>query len=162
MDWNAVAAIGQLVGTVAVVITLFYLAIQVRQGTEVLQSESRQAQAANDQNGVYKFVENPDLSRIFSQPETPTFEEKAKLYFWIIGSMRNREHEWLQYRNGSLDEETWMSYRSVIYFLLGTQRARALWDLCRPFFNPEFGDMVEEMISDVPFVDVWEKIESIQ
>ena len=90
-----------------------------------------------------------------------SFAEKTKLLFWIIGQMRAREHEWLQYRSGALDEETWLSFRGVIYFLLGTARARALWSLCSPYFNPDFVEMVGEMMKEVPHIDFWEKLESV-
>jgi hypothetical protein len=39
--------------------------MQVRLGAELLRSESRQAQFANDQNGVYKFVEHPEIGAFF-------------------------------------------------------------------------------------------------
>ena len=144
-----------------VVFTLIYLSMQVRQGAELLRSESRQAQVTNDQNGVYKFVEHPELGLLFSREETPSFVDKTKLQFWIIGQMRAREHEWLQYRSGALDEETWLSYRGVIYFLLGTERAREHWDLCSPFFNSDYVEMVGKMMEGVPNIDFWEKLDAI-
>ena len=39
MNWDAVGAIGEIVGALAVVITLVYLAIQVRQNTRHLQAQ---------------------------------------------------------------------------------------------------------------------------
>jgi hypothetical protein len=162
MTLEQLAYLAEIIGTIVVVVTLIYLSIQVRQGAELLRSESRQAQVANDQNGVYRFVEYPELGRLFSQVETPSFEEKIKLQFWIIGQMRAREHEWLQHRSGAMDEETWMSYRGVIYFLLGTERARALWGMCSQYFNPDYAAMVEEMMQEIPYIDFWEKLETIR
>lgn len=156
------AYLAEIIGVIVVVVTLIYLSVQVRQGAELLRSESRQAQVANDQNGVYRFVEHPELGRLFSQRETPSFEEKIKLQFWIIGQMRAREHECLQHRSGAMDEETWLSYRDVIYFLLGTERARALWDMCSPFFNPDYAEMVGKMIKEVLCIDFWEKLEDVK
>ena len=161
MDLEQLAYLAEIIGVIAVVITLVYLSVQVRQGTQILWSESRQAQVAYDQGGVYKFVEFPELGRLFSQTETPTAEEKTKLMFWMIGQMRAREHEWLQYRTGALDEETWISYRDVIFFLLGTKRARELWSLCSPYFNHDFVVMVSKMIDGVPEIDFWEKLERV-
>jgi len=161
VNLEQLAYLAEIVGVIAVVITLIYLSVQVRQGTQILWSESRQAQVAYDQGGVYKFVEYPELGRLFSQAETPTEEEKTKLLFWMIGQMRAREHEWLQYRTGALDEETWISYRDVIFFLLGTKRARDLWGLCSPYFNQDFVATVSEMINGVPEIDFWEKLKRI-
>jgi hypothetical protein len=156
------AYLAEIVGVIVIVVTLIYLSVQVRQGKELLRSESRQAQVANDQNGVYRFVEHPELGRLFSQAESPSFEEKIKLQFRIIGQMRAREHEWLQHRSGAMDEETWISYRDVIYFLLGTERARALWAMCAPFFNPDFAEVVEQMMKEVPCIDFWEKLDAVR
>jgi len=161
MNLEQIAQIAEIIGQIAVIVTLLYLAAQVRQGAQILWSESRQAQVAYDQGGVYKFVEYPELGRLFSQDEKPSFAEKTRLLFWMIGQMRAREHEWLQYRSGALDEETWISYRDVIYFLLGTKRARELWGLCSPYFNPDFVEMVAKMIEGVPEIDFWEKLERI-
>jgi hypothetical protein len=161
VNLEQVAHLAEIVGVIAVVITLIYLSVQVRQGTQILWSESRQAQVAYDQGGVYKFVEHPELGRIFSQADTPTLEEKTRLLFWMIGQMRAREHEWLQYRSGALDEETWVSYRDVIFFLLGTRRARELWDLCNPFFNQDFVAMVSKMVDGVPEIEFWESLERV-
>lgn len=85
MTLEQYAYLAEILGVIVIVVTLIYLSVQVRQGAELLRSESRQAQVANDQNGVYRFVEHPELWRLFSQEQTPSFEEKTKLQFWIIG-----------------------------------------------------------------------------
>lgn len=162
MTLEQYAYLAEIIGVIVIIFTLIYFAIQVRQGAELLRSESRQAQVTNDQNAVYKVVEHPELGRLFSQEETPSFAEKTKLQFWIVGQMRAREHEWLQYRSGALDEETWLSYRGVIYFLLGTGRARELWDLCSPFFNSDFVKMVGKMMDGVPNIDFWDRLDGIR
>jgi hypothetical protein len=82
--------------------------------------------------------------------------------FWMIGQMRAREYEWLQYKSGAMDKESWESYRGVIYFVLGTERARALWGLTAGYFNTGFTAMVEEMIRDVPPIEYWDDLQAIK
>jgi len=162
MNFEQAAYLAQIIGTLVIVLTLLYLSIQGRMGNELLRSESRQLLHTNDMSGVYKFVEYPELARLFSQAETPTLEEKTRLMFWIIGQTRTRKHEWPQYESGALDEETWHSTRDVTYFVLGTERARALWALCSPYFNTEFAAMVAGMIEAVPPIDFWERVEAVK
>jgi len=157
-EWSYVS---QIVGAVFVVITLIYLALQVRQGTQLLLSEARQVALTTDQGGVYQFIEFPGLGRAMSDSERPTFEEKTQLMFWIIAQMRAREHEWLQYKSGALDGDAWLSYREVIYFILGTPRARELWSLCSGYFNKEFVGMVEKMTADSVDSDFWGKLKAM-
>ncbi|KJS27611.1 MAG: hypothetical protein VR75_02330 [Hyphomonadaceae bacterium BRH_c29] len=162
MTLEQIAYIAQIAGVLVVAATLIFLALQVRQGTNLLRSEARQTQLANDQTGVYKFVEFPELGRILSQVETPSFEEKTKAIFWMIGQMRAREYEWLQYKAGAMDKEPWESYRGVIYFVLGTERGRAFWDLTSAYFNSGFTKMVTEMMADMPTIDYWDKLQDIK
>jgi len=51
MDWAAIGAIGEIVGAAAVVLTLIYLARQLRQNTEALRSTAWQA----TQNAEHEF-----------------------------------------------------------------------------------------------------------
>ena len=163
MSLEQVTNVAEILGNFVVVVTLIYLAIQVRQGSAILRSDSRQSQVSTDQNGVYLFVQYPELASYFSQAETPSFEQKAKLSFWIIAQMRAREHEWLQYKSDALDEETWLSYRNVIYFILGTERTQALWEICSQYFNSEFVDMVEQMMdNETDSNEFWSQLESIK
>lgn len=162
MTLEQVALIAQIIGVVVVAATLIYLTIQVRQGADQMRSESRQAQLANDQTGVYKFVEFPELGRIASQGETPTFEEKTQLLFWMIGQLRAREFEFLQYKNGAMTKEAWETYRGVIVFVLGTPRTRALWPLCKTYFNQDFVDMADEMTNDTPCIRLWDDLSALK
>ena len=162
MTLEQAALVAQIVGVVVVAATLIYLAMQVHQGAQQMRSEGRQAQLTYDQTGVYKFVDFPELGRIFSQTETPSFEEKTKLFFWMIGQMRAREYEWLQYQNGAITKESWETYRGVIYFVLGTERGRALWQACQGYFNPGFVEMVDGMMTDVPPIDLWDRLHAIE
>lgn len=162
MSLEQITNVADILGNFVVVVTLIYLAIQVRQSSAILRSDSRQSQVNTDQNGVYLFVQYPELASYFSQEETPSFEQKTKLTFWIIAQMRAREHEWLQYKSGALDEETWLSYRNVVYFLLGTERSRAVWEVCNQYFNPDFVEMVNQMMNDVPNSnEFWSQLDAI-
>ncbi|MEM9837584.1 MAG: hypothetical protein AAF830_00370 [Pseudomonadota bacterium] len=162
MTLEQAALIAQIIGAIVVAATLIYLALQVQQGAEQMRSESRQAQLTYDQTGVYKFVDFPELGRIFSQTEPPSLEEKTKLLFWMIGQMRAREYEWLQYQNGAITKESWETYRGVIYFVLGTERSQALWTLCQGYFNPGFVEMVAGMMKDAPPTDLWDQLQAIR
>lgn len=155
------AVISQIAGTVIVAITLIVLTLEVRQGAEQLRSGSRQTQLENDQTGVYKFVEFPQLGKLFTQKQKPTLEEKTRLMFWIIGQMRAREYEWIQHRNGAMTRESFEAYRGVIFFILGTPRGRDLWGLCRGYFHPGFVAEVDAMVQDGHAIDFWDKLEKI-
>ncbi len=162
MTLEQLALIAQIIGVVIVAVTLIYLSLQVRQGTQQMRSESRQAQLANDQTGVYKFLDVPKLGQIASQKETPNFEEKTQLFFWMIGQLRAREFEYLQYKSGAMTKEAWETYRGVIFFVLSTPRNCALWKLCKVYFNADFVQMVDDMVKNSPPFSLWQDLSEIK
>jgi hypothetical protein len=54
MTLEQVSYLAQIIGGVVVIATLIYLSIQVRQGTEALRSDTRQAAMNNDQSNIWK------------------------------------------------------------------------------------------------------------
>jgi hypothetical protein len=65
VDWNAIGAIGEMLGAVAVVITLLYLSKQIRQNTRSVQI------AVNSLIGSIRSVEKrPPISSRHDGPST--------------------------------------------------------------------------------------------
>jgi hypothetical protein len=162
MTLDQIAQVFQILGVLVVAGTLIYLSIQVRQGSDLLRSEARQAQVTFDQTNILQFIEYPELARLMSSEETPSFEEKTRLFFWIILTMRTGEHEWMQYQSGNLDEETWLGYRAVIGFALCTERNRNLWAVCSPNFHSDFVAMVTKYVKENPPFNLWPLIEEVK
>ena len=153
--------IAELIGLIVIMVSLVFIAIQIKQAAEGMRSEARQVQTNQDLSLVSILIEYPAIGKAYSQAETPSFEEKTQLVFWIIGQLRAREHEYMQYKSGVLDEAAWESYRGVIYFVLGTPRARQMWGQIRSYFNPEFSQVVDTMISHAEPVDFWKQLDGI-
>ena len=61
MNWEAVGAIGEVVGAFGVILTLGYLAIQVRQNSAVVRSSTRQAISTAQSEIGYRLAENSEL-----------------------------------------------------------------------------------------------------
>ena len=55
MNWNAVAALAQVVGSLGVIVTTIYLAIQVRQNTTHLHDAARATQLSSNDRTVEAF-----------------------------------------------------------------------------------------------------------
>ena len=60
MNWEAIGAIGDAAGAIGVIVTLIYLAAQIRQSNDLLRSESRQALVANDVTSLTANLEIAD------------------------------------------------------------------------------------------------------
>ena len=159
MNLENLAYLAQIVGVVLVVASLVYVARQLQQNTEMLRSNSRQALLRNDQAGMDITMQNVELFEKLTKPERLSFQDQWRFSLLWIVDMRNREHEYLQYKAGVLDRETWDSYRQILRFSLGFERGRKWWrSVARDTFAPEFVKMVDEFVADIPKVDYIEAL----
>ena len=152
MNWEMLSAIAEILGSAAVLVTLIYLTIQTRQNTASIQANTRQAILDADQQFLIKLIESPEiyLSRF---KEGLTDEDKIQIGAYLIMFVRMRENNWLQYRNGVLDEVTWASYRSSIVQVLSDSTSRRWWQhyaVDRQSFDSEFVSIVNELLADTP------------
>ncbi len=108
MNWDAIGAIGEILGAVAVLITLIYLATQIRQNTEQARLNSIQAvNASND--SAFEPIYIPENSLIFTKGQSSysSLSDHEKLVFnmlmtRLIASFDSTTYQYLQ---GSYDEE---------------------------------------------------------
>ena len=61
MDWEAIGAVGEVLGALAVLASLIYLARQIRQNTQMMKSTVRQQINAVSQQTGYKLAEHADI-----------------------------------------------------------------------------------------------------
>ena len=130
--------------------TLIYLSIQTQQNAGAILASSRNALIATEVALNQQAVDNPAI-RLMRSKANPTSEELAQLETWLISLVRTREHQWLQYRAGLLDESTWNAYVNALPAVLSNPIERAWWDYVKDlYFEPEFVDEVDRLLKDTP------------
>ena len=159
MNWEAIGAIGETIGALAVVVTLAYLAVQIRQNNDLLRSGSRQALVTNDITSLSVNMRNADVFAKFAEMGELSAEEQMQLSFIFALDLRNREFEYFQYKNGLLDEETWLAYRHVILINHASELGRKWWDrVGRGIVDPGFAKLVDELLVDAEPDDTYEQM----
>jgi hypothetical protein len=150
----------QVVSSTAILITLVYLALENRQNTAALKANSRQSMISNDLAGLHYVAENTDViaSAVDSSSLTP--EQQCRMHYVWTYFFRLREHEWLQYKNGVLDQETWKTFLATIPLLLSTEATRHWWhSVGRLGFErgagSGFAEVVDELIESQPLNDYY-------
>ena len=162
MNWDAIGAVGEIIGATAVFITLLYLATQVRQANSHARAQTRQRMTEQAQAEVYQgMIDEPSIFQSLYKKEPLTEIEWIKLNGWLLAAMRQREYEWFQMRSGAIDEEIWQAYREVIRMHLGTARTRKWWEVVgSPPFDPDFCAMVGQLLDEkggIPIGEIFQK-----
>ena len=147
MNWEAIGVITEIIGVIVVVITLAYLAVQLRQNNELLRSESRQALVSNDLTSLSNNIDHADIFERYVSGSELSATDQLRLSFMFALDLRNREFEYFQFTNGILDEESWLTYRNVILINHSTGMGRKWWDeIGREFVDSGFAEQVDELL----------------
>ena len=122
MNWEAIGAIGEVTGSLAVVISLLYLAVQLKQNTSATKS------AARFESGRYWSTEamhgalNPDIARITAtalrDAKELTDEERERWIYWITQAFLIRDTMYQEYVEGLFPEDLWSTHKEVMKGML--------------------------------------------
>ena len=156
-NWAKWASIAEIISSVAILVTLLYLAIQTQQTTDAINSQSRQSLAESAVFEQTIWLQNPELaSFIVDKSIEMSFEQKVQLDSLMIMSLSRREFAFRQYQAGVLDEGVWNQEAEVIALLLGTERTRSWWNtIGKSGFEEEFVNATDLIIQGRPYHQYW-------
>ena len=149
-----------IIANFGVLVGVIFLAIEMRQNTEAINGQSRQAIFAGSQEELFKFLEYPELTVLLASTETELSpEQKVQIDSLLTSALRAREFAWRQYNAGILDQDTWDTELEVIRILVGSERARNWWQSAGVVqFNGVFRDIVSNSIQDNSIHPYWSQV----
>jgi hypothetical protein len=151
------ADLGEILGGIAVVASLVYLAIQIRQNTKTVRASTLH-ENTDLWSALFLRLSEPDLARAYvagmaGQPDIRPLHYTQ--FFFLCRSMFLAfENQYYQTRHGVLDPEAYASYtRSISKQVLAFRGFRIWWEMNRAVFSPDFVAHVDAMIARVPEAD---------
>ena len=153
MNWEALGAIGEIVGAVAVVLTLCYLALQIRQNTREVQLNTFQAITERNQQQQSNLACDPELARIYraglADPKSLDENERVRFEAYVGIQLRNWEDVFLRHRDGLLDEEVWVAKLVGFRRFLSQTGMRWVWMRRKEQCTRSFRDFIDREIDAV-------------
>ncbi|WP_226647653.1 hypothetical protein [Microbulbifer variabilis] len=151
MNIETVVTIVETVSQVAVVITLFYLAIQIRQNT--IQSRRSELDFAMEQSGLVRMAlaENSELAdiwlkgsanrRMLCKIEKLRFDSLVNQRFWVLFHMYDRTE------TGFLEESFWGYASKQLEQLVGAPGVQEWWQENLHLFPKQYIKVVARHVS---------------
>ena len=154
MNWTKASAISEILSSVAILVTLFYLVIEIQQNAEATRAGVRQSILASDQQFLQMIISDPELNLMWYKQDLNA-EERTRLSYFLITHVRMRENNWLQHQNGILDDATWQAYRGSLLAVLSGPQPRAWWGnfAVERIFDERFISYVNELIANQPLIE---------
>ena len=150
MNWDAVGAVAELLGAIAVIATLAYLALQVKHATSVARAVARQTAAQLNIDTIGSSLDSQILSsasRKATAGEELSSDELSNYLRWVWMRMRVVENTFYHYQEGLIEVDYWESHKQYIVAHLGPDSvARVHWSRVASAYTENFVDEVEQVL----------------
>ena len=152
MNWDAIGAVGEIVGALAVFLTLAYLAMQIRQNTKAVQSSAIDSAIGNVSSARQAIFENTELATLYlkgsKEPENLSEVETLQFRLLLHNMLLAVSNMYSQTKFTDLPTSTWESQKPIIQRIIGSPGGKWFWKMYREEFESEFREEVDSMIGD--------------
>ena len=158
VNWEAVGAVGEILGAIGVILTLVYLSIQVRQSTKASRANTAQQFSTNWITLNLAYAHDTErLAVLLSDPDITDIERQRSMAFWRALTQQ-WSNSYYQYRHGNLDDELFTHTKREIKAYLSDPLLREhleilLWGQEAYLPNDAFGALVKDIIAEVDGAD---------
>ena len=162
MNWDAVGAVAELIAALGVIVSLVYLAGQVRGSL----NQSRQAaiqSLVNQMNNVWTQVaadrSHADIWVRGSRgvANLPDETDGVRFSAFMLSIFRPYEELFYYRRDGIVDDWTWESLGSQCHALMGTPGFSDWWSKRGSWFSSAFQEHIQETLEALPDYQRWSK-----
>src|SRR4051812_38890111 len=149
MNWEAISAVSQLIGSVAVVISVLYLAVQLRSSTRVARVAAMDAAAAALRDVTKPFMENAELARIWriglENLNALSADDQARFFHAAHQVLKTLETIHYHYVYGLLDTQLWQGWRDLLQHYVATPGINHYLPRRGTVFSERFCKFIEEL-----------------
>src|SRR5947207_1400246 len=149
MLWDAISAISQLIGSVAVVMSVLYLALQVHRSTRVARLAAQDAAATALREVTKPFMESPDLERIWriGLEDLSAFplEERTRFFHAAYQFLKAFETIHFHYVYGLMDRQLWDGWHGLLRHYVAAPGMAHYWKLRPEVFSDRFRNFVKSL-----------------
>jgi len=151
MSWDAIGAIGEVGGAIAVVATLVYLSRQMRDQSNALRTNIRDSAFHQLQEWNYQVMADPSLAGAFQrgarEADWSQFEEdeRWRLLHVMYSFFKLFENIYLHSLEGSVSPEVWERNQAIFVAYATEPGCQLYFDRRRPTFDPRFQEFVDAM-----------------
>jgi len=150
MTLQDIGAIGEAIGGIAVIFTLLYLSLQIRQNTKAIRSSSFHG-LTDSFNAINNLVAHDEsLARIFRvgtrNLDDLDEDERVRFGFMFLAPFRVFETLYFQREAGTVDPRLWEAEKRSMVFLLSGPGSQEWWRSNPLSFTPEFREFIDSEI----------------
>ena len=145
-NWEAISAISQMIGSIAVVFSVLYLAVQVHRSTRIAKLAAQDAASTSLREVTRPFAENADLARIWRKGledlQSLSAEEQARFFHSTYQFLKAFETIHFHHIYGLMDEQIWQGWCGLLQHYIASPGIEHYWKLRHDLFSENFQEFV--------------------
>ncbi len=153
MSLSDLASIGSFVSAIAVVVTLVFLTLQMRQTNRNQRALMQQGRSARGAESILRMAE-PELGDRYirgNAADRSMTEGEIWGYLQIVMAQHiNWEDSFLQHRAGLLDAASWTTDQAALRWTCMWPGSRAIWRIVGPNFGASYRACVDQLLRETP------------
>lgn len=145
-NWmNVAASVGVLIG-------ILFLALEIRQNTEMMRSQTRDSITEKQMMFSEWVTTEPEMAAALvaagGGPEAMTPDQRVMYAYFLAGVWREWENSYYQFEQGLFDEQEFMPRMERWRSQMQSPAARAQWQTSRAWYAPNFRARVDAIVSE--------------
>lgn len=153
MNWEAIGSIGEAVGSAFVLISLLYLAVQVRQNTNTAKGASHHA-VTDSFNAISTLIaQDTKMARLWrlggAELESLTEDERTSYGFLCLMYMRVFETIYYQKKVGTMEDQLHQAEEQSLKWAFSLPGFRKWWQENPISFSVEYREYTAGIIADL-------------
>lgn len=149
MNWEAINAISQLISSIAVVVSVLYLAVQLRSSTRVARVAAMDAAAGALRDVTKPLMENAELAKLWrtglENLETLSPEDQARFFHAVHQFLKALETIHYHYFYGLLDSQLWAGWRELLHHYVASPGIQFYLTRRSAVFSERFRNFISEL-----------------
>lgn len=149
MNWDAIGAFGEIVGAAAVVVSLLYLATQMRRNANEVKAANRSAMAGHNTQTLLTVASDPELASIFrrgqANPSLLDDDEAFRFDLLLYAIFDHWETFHSHWKLGALSTDDWEKWETIIGFYMAQEGAQRFWENFSHNYSSSFREYVDNV-----------------
>ena len=152
MNWEAIGAVGEVLGAAGVIISLLYLAVQIRGDARAKRAATTHAQSQANAGFASILATDPEVAELylrgihdFALLKGP---DSVRFSALLIHMFRLYEDQFLQWTEGDLDSQVWRGFDAAIDDFCSMPGLQAWWKTRSHWFSDRFQSLIDKKIAE--------------
>ena len=163
MTIQDLGSIGELVAAIATVVTIAYLAAQIRASNKIAKAEALQSVLDGIRDRIQvPFYTHPEIAEVFSRGMTEfdeLSEQEQRRFYWIMGEwVFQLQHVWQLYEKGLATKVDFDAWLYAIATMVRTGGGAVVWKNMQATLTPTIVTVLNDYLAEHPdtpaFIDL--------